>query len=147
MDIKKAWNNFKKDIKKEGLDLSGLCYMTAKQIANRTATILLCNAIPYEEEIERTLKSIAKVQSYDSWTDEEKARAKKRDEETIAVYEAEMKKFGTKENEAKVTSEQIVSSKAFKTFCEDAEIEDTVSTNIEMQTQYGINLHYLRITY
>ena len=141
MDIKKAWNNFKKDIKKEGLDLSGLCYMTAKQIANRTATILLCNAIPYEEDIDRTLNSIAKLQSYDSWPDEE------RDEETIAVYEAEMKKFGTKENEAKVTSEQIVSSKAFKTFCEDAEIEDTVSTNIEMQTQYGINLYYLRITY
>ena len=147
MDIKKAWNNFKKDIKKEGLDLNGLCYMTAKQIANRTATVLLCNAIPYEEQIEHVIKEMEKVQSYDSWTAEEKARDKKRSEETIAAYEAEMKKFGTKENKAKVTSEQIVSSKAFKTFCENAEIEDTVSTNIEMQTQYGINLYYLRIMY
>ena len=147
MDIKKAFNNFKKNIVKEGLDLNGRCYMTAKQIANRTATILICTDQAYEKEIERERKSTTQVMAYDSWTDEEKARSKASYDEKIAMYESEMKKFGTKENEFKVTMEQIESSNAFRTFCKDAEIEDTVRLSMEMKNQYGMGLYYVRIDY
>lgn len=147
MEIKKAWNIFKKEIVKEGVDVSGNCYMTAKQIANRTATILICNNISYEKEIEREYKSLAQVMGYDSWTDEEKAHSKESHDVRVVIYKRNMEKFGTKENELKVTLEQIKNSNAFKKFCVNAEIEDTVTLSTEMKMLYGIGYYYIRIDY
>ena len=147
MEIKKAWNIFKKEIVKEGIDVSGNCYMTARQIANRTATILVCSNMPYAEQIEREDKSLAQVMGYDSWTDEQKARSKESHDVRVAIYKRDMEKFGTKENELKVTLEQIKNSNAFKKFCVNAEIEDTVRLSTETKVQYGIGYYYIRIDY
>ena len=147
MEIKKAWNIFKKEIVKEGIDVGGNCYMTAKQIANRTATILVCSNMPYTEQIEREDKSLAQVMGYDSWTDEQKARSKESHDVRVAIYKRDMEKFGTKENELGVTLEQIKNSKAFKKFCANAEIENTVTLSTEMKMLYGIGYYYIRINY
>ena len=147
METKKAWNIFKKEIVKEGVNVSGNCYMTSRQIANRTATILVCTNIPYAEEIKRENESLAKVIAYDTWTDAEKARSKEHCNARIAIYNRDMEKFGTKENELKITLEQIKNSNAFKKFCNNAEIEDTVKLSTETKVQYGIGLYYIRIDY
>lgn len=147
MEIKKAWNIFKKELTKEDVNSCGTFSMTARQIANRTATILVCSNIPYAEQIERENKSLAQVMGYDSWTDEEKARSKEFHDVKVAIYKRDMEKFGTKENELKVTLEQIKNSNAFKKFCIDAEIEDTVRLSTETKVLYGIGYYYIRIDY
>lgn len=147
MDIKKAWNKFKKDILKEGIDLTGRCYMNSKQIANRTATIFICNDIPYEEQIKRSEKELENVMSYTSWTDEAKARSKESHDARVAIIKSDMEKFGTKENELVVTMNQIKESDAFKTFCKNAEIENTVTLSSDKQIQYGIGCYYVRVNY
>ena len=147
MEIKKAWNIFKKEIVKEGIVVSGNCYMTARQIANKTATILVCSDMPYAEQIEREDKSLAQVMGYDSWTDEEKARSKESHDVKVAIYKRDMEKFVNKENELKVTLEQIKNSNAFKKFCVNAEIENTVRLSTETKVQSGIGYYYIRIDY
>ena len=147
MEIKKAWNIFKKELAKEDVNSCGTFSMTARQIANRTATILVCSNMPYAEQIEHEDKSLAQVMGYDSWTDEEKARSKESHDVRVAIYKRDMEKFGTKENELKVTLEQIKNSKAFKKFCANAEIEDTVTLSTEMKMLYGIGYYYIRINY
>jgi hypothetical protein len=141
-DIKKAWNQFKKDIKKEGLDLTGSCYLTAKQLANRTATILICNNIPYADEIKYTTAAIQKVCEFDTWTAEEKVRAIARDTEQIAKYTESLIKYGTKENEYKQTVEFILNSKAWNAFT--TAVGTKVSTGYEEKEE---RLMYLRINY
>jgi hypothetical protein len=139
MEIKKAWEQMKKDIKKE-LGISGGFTMTAKQIKNRTATFCICNVIPYEEEIERLQRTMEKVQGYTTWTDEEKARSKERDLQTLAVYEEGLAKYGTKENEAETVTAQIVNSKAFKKFQEEVGA-------VEWNTEQMDICYYIRFNY
>ena len=141
-DIKKAWNQFKKDIKKEGIDLTGSCYMTAKQMANRTATILICDNIPYAEEIKYTTAAIQKVCGFDTWTAEEKVRSIKHHTEQIAKYTESLIKYGTKENEHKHTVESILRSKAWNAFT--TAVGTQVSTGYEEKEG---RLMYLRINY
>lgn len=117
-DIKKAFNQFKKDIKKEGLDLTGDCYMTAKQIQNRTATILICNNIPYEEEIRRSAQQGRYVMDYDSWTDDQKVRSAKSAFDSVLRSTQNLMKYGTKDNEFEQTEQFILNSTAFKKFVE-----------------------------
>lgn len=138
-DIKKAFNTFKKDIKAEGLDLTGKSYMTAKQLQNRTATILICNTIPYEDEIRREIESLHKVLGVDSWTNEEKARATVRTAKTIEGYMADIAKYGTKENEYEQFTKQILSSKAWEKFAQ--AVGTAVYTTDETKDIYK----YLRI--
>lgn len=139
MEIKKAWEQMKKDIKKE-LGISGGFTMSAKQIKNRTATYCINNVIPFEDEIAREKKTDAMVQGYDTWTAEEKARSHARSLETIEAYERRLAKFGTKENEAKYYAEQIVNSKAFAKFQQEV---GNVSWNIEqMDICYYVRFNY-----
>lgn len=140
-DIKKAFNQFKKDIKKEGLDLTGSCYMTAKQIQNRTATILICNNIPYEKEIRDTTLRMQKVLGYDTWTDEEKVRNAKSSTASILKYTQDLMKYGTKDNEFKQTRQFILNSTAWKKFVE--AVGSEVQT-IREDKDIGM---YLRILY
>lgn len=139
-EIKKAWETFKKEIKKE-LHLDRLGYsMTSKQINNRTATICICNHIAFETEIKRDQDSLEKVMGYDSWTEEEKMRAKAYYESTISEKKALMARFGTKENMLRMISEEIINSNAFKKFSESF---ISISANFdEMDICY-----YLRINY
>lgn len=139
MEIKKAWEQMKKDIKKE-LGISGGFTMNGKQIKNRTATYLICNVIPYEKEIEHLKRTMEKVQGYDTWTAEEKERSKQRDLVTLAGYEAGLAKYGTKENEAEVVTQQIINSKAFEKFQKEV---GEVSWQIEqMDIGYYIRFNY-----
>ena len=64
--IKKAFEIFKKEIKKE----AGLAYgftMNRKQIEKRTATYLVCNTIDIDREIADTEKSLETARSKDWW--------------------------------------------------------------------------------
>lgn len=139
MENKKAFEQMKKEIKKE-LGISGGFTMNAKQIKNRTATYAICNVIPFEEEIEKLQKTMERIQGYDTWTAEEKERSRQRDMVTMAYYEEELKKYGTKENKAIKVTEQIVNSKAFENFQNEV---GKVEWNIEqMDICYYIRFNY-----
>lgn len=144
--IKSAWNKFKKDVQKEtGIDLTGCCYMTAKQIANRTATICLVNDIPYDREIARERRSIEQVNGYETWTAEEKQNNERRGLEAIAFYEARKAEYGTKENEAQVEFDQITSSNAYKILAEAIGIENVALELVEKWK--GLSCYQIRIIY
>lgn len=145
-EIKKAWEVFKKAVQKEtGIDLTGCCYMNAKQIANGTATICLVNDIDYDREIARELSSIEKVNGYDTWTNEEKQNHERRSLSAIAFYEARKAEFGTKENEAKVEFDQITGSKAYKVLKEAIGIENVALELVEKWK--GLSCYQIRISY
>lgn len=139
MEIKKAFEQFKKELKKE-TGISGGFTMTAKQIKNRTATYCINNAIPFEMEIERELNSDKKVQAYESWSKEMKADFHERTENLVARYEARLKKYGTKQREAAEITKQVVNSKAFKKFSE--QLGNVEYNNEEMNGCYYIRFNY-----
>jgi len=115
MEIKKAFEQMKKDIKKE-LGIVGGFSMTVKQIKNRTATYCVCNDISFDDEIKRLIKENEKVQGFDAWTAEEKERCANKTEELIKIQKSLKEQYGTKDNQAKMILEQISNSKAFKKF-------------------------------
>ena len=145
-EIKKAWNNFKKEAKKEiSFDLTGCCYMNAKQIANGTATIALCNDIEYDTEIARQRRTIEQVNGYTSWTPEEKKRSEAHSLARIAEYEAEKAAYGTKTNEAQVKAVEITSSAAFIKMAKTIGVH---AFELELVKKWeGLNLYQIRIHY
>lgn len=147
MEIKKAWNQFKKDAKKEGLEfLNGCCYMTAKQISLGTATIYLCPSSSYENEIQWCCKELNEIiNNKYGWTAEQQERGINCCNEKIAFYEGKKKRYKSRENEAKVKASTIVDSKAFKTFCEASGLN--VTTAIETKIEHGVERYWLRIKY
>ena len=115
-EIKKAFEIFKKEIAKE-LDFndwqkSGFT-MSKRQIELRTATYLACNSRSFEHEIEAAAASIAKVMTYDTWTDEAKARHKADHQHVININEEMMARYGTKSNMLVQVKKDIEASKAF----------------------------------
>ena len=127
-EIKKAFETFKKEIKKE----AGLAYgftMNRKQIEKRTATYLVCNTIDIDWEIANTEKSMEKAGSAKDWY-----------EKRLAVVKAEKERFGTKENELKETVKIIENSKAFSKFTE------TIGKT-ELTTEENDNCYYIRFNY
>lgn len=138
-EVKDLFNKFKKAIKKEGVDLTGRCYMNAKQAKNGTATIFLATKFEFDPFIASIKDDIARVQSYDSWTAEEKAKSKAHSETHIAFLEAEKAKYGTRLNQAKALIEEIANSQAFKKFCE------AVGAACGMEEKE--NAYYLRLNY
>lgn len=145
-EIKAAWNTFKKEAKKEiSFDLTGCCYMNAKQIANGTATITLCNDIEYDVEIARSRRDAERVQGYDTWTAEEKARNKAHHLDLEAGYEAEKATYGTKANEAQTKAAEITSSAAFVKLAHAISIQ---AFELELVKKWeGLNLYQIRIHY
>lgn len=116
-EIKKAFKKFQKDCQKEtGFDLTGCCYMTAKQMQNGTATITICNSVTYEREIQYYANSIAKVMDWDD-THERKAGIVESNLKHLSRLSAEFSQYGTKENYFRKMSEKILNSKAWETFC------------------------------
>ena len=143
MEIKKAFEQFKKELKKE----TGICggfTMSAKQIENRTATYCVCNMISYEDEIAYHKRACDRVRGYDSWTEEEKARFISNAEETIKYYEGQIARYGTKENYARETVARIVNSNAFKNL---ANTIGDVRYCTEIKTSSGLTLEHLRFYY
>lgn len=119
-EIKQAFEQMKKELAKE-LGIKGGFVMNRKQIENRTATYLVNNgAISYDEEIDEVLKRDVKVQTYDTWTAEEKADSHKRAMERVNYLEKCLAEYGTKQNEARAKRNEIAKSEAFKKF------EDTI---------------------
>lgn len=143
MEIKKAFEQFKKELKKE-TGIFGGFVMNRAQIAKGTATKLVCNTISYEKEIEEVVYYDEKVQGYETWTDEEKARRHTRNLERIAYLNGEIEKYGTKTNFANDEVERIVNSKAFQKFSETA---GGVKYGTEIKTEFGVDYIYLRFYY
>lgn len=145
-EIKAAWNIFKKESKKQvSFDMTGCCYMNAKQIANGTATIALCNDIEYDVEIDRSRRDDERVQGYDTWTTEEKARSKARHLELRAGYEAKKAAYGTKANEAQTKATEITSTAAFQKLAKAIGIH---AFELELVKKWGdLNLYQVRIHY
>ncbi len=97
-EIKKAWNTMKKEIGKECPDIPAGFTMTAKQIANRTATFNCGSTKAYDE-------LIAMYDRQGDWGKE------------MADWCKELKaKYGTPRNEAAAYMGMIESSKAFAKF-------------------------------
>lgn len=138
-EIKKAFDQMKKALKKE-LGISGGFTMSQQQIAKRTATLLVCNTMTYDTEIERVNAQDATVQSYETWTDAEKAASHQRAMESIAIYETRKAKYGTKENEVAMTAKAIADSKAFKAF-------QTAIGKVEMSFEEHDIFYYIRFNY
>lgn len=132
-EIKKAFEQMKKDIAKE----SGIKYgftMNKKQIEKRTATYCVCyGGSTYDEDIDYEIKSDMKVQTWDTWTDEEKHDHHLRMLERVKYFSVLESKYGTKQNQAKMTAQAIRNTQAFARF-EEA-IGNTVATMIEQDNE------------
>ena len=139
MEIKKAFEKFKKEIAKEA-GLKGGFSMSMKQIKLGTATYSVNNIYSFDSEIETAEKTDAKVQSYDTWTEDEKAKSHARIMETIENLRAEQAKWGSKENQLMETVKMIASSNAL------ADLEK-VTGEIELTTETKGIINYIRFNY
>ena len=146
IEIKTAWNTFKKEAKKQiSFDMTSCCYMNAKQIANGTATIAICNDIEYDTEIARQHRTIEQVNGYTSWTPEEKQRSEAHSLARIAEYEADKATYGTKANEAQTKAVEITSSAAFIKMAKTIGVH---AFELELVKKWeGMNLYQIRIHY
>lgn len=143
-EIKKAWNTFKRKVAKE-TELGGVpsYYMNIKQMANRTATMGIYH---YDLEdwsyyINRENKDLAKIMTYDTWTDEEKARSKKYRDERVACWTELTEKYGTQKNYADAIVKAVLESKAFKEFC-DKVGDVTYTFETDRYNTLFVRLHY-----
>jgi hypothetical protein len=138
-EIKKAFDTMKRGLAKE-IGISNGYYCKAKQIENRTATLLVCNDTPYEKEIEREQAEDKRVQSFDTWTEAQKARSHARSIEDITRYQQKLAKYQTKENELMTVKEELSKSKAFKTFSANFE-------RVTLTTEAANGCYYIRFNY
>lgn len=139
MEIKKAFETFKKEIKKE-LGLSGGFTMSAKQIANRTATQIVVADIPFQTFIDQTIREDERIQSYDTWTDAQKARSHEEHIERIRRLGHRLNVYGTPYNMAVRRMCDIAASEAFRKFQENV---GQTSLNVEqMNGAYYIRFNY-----
>ena len=145
MEIKKAWEQMKRDIKKElGKEYHGFNYgftMNARQIENRTATFTICNTRTYEKCIAYEQECIEMVRS-GNYGDKRRAEIIKYHEDNIKFYEGLRERFGNRENEVAWATKAFENSKAFEKF------QNTVGkTTWELETKdngfvYGMRFHY-----
>lgn len=138
-DIKKAWEQMKKEIKKE-LGISGGFTLNAKQLQNRTATYLSTVTLSYETAIAFLEKEIERVQGYTTWTDAEKENSRQRELAEIQRLEALRSRYGTRENQVVEEMKAITGSKAFEKF------ENAVGkTSFHIEENNGC--YYIRFDY
>lgn len=144
-EIKAAWNTFKREAKKEiSFDLSGCCYMNAKQIQNGTATITLCADTEYDEIISSYRTAIDRVNGYDTWTAKEKKERESYYLDAIEKCETEKATYGTKVNEVNAMTNEIINSAAFKKMTNVIGVH-TYAT--ELIKKDGMNVYQIRIHY
>lgn len=142
-EIKKAWNQMKKDIKNElGEDFGYGFTMSAKQLENRTATYCIRVATTYEFDISAVESEDARTQEWrvrDQEDIERKARIHAEHLEKIERIRAKIAKYGTKENEVAEITNKVVTSKAFKKF---SDAVGNVEWEPEIKDCYYIRFHY-----
>ena len=139
-EIKKAFEIFKKEIAKE-CGFNGGFTMSKKQIELRTATFLVNNIISFEEEIKKQQESDERVQGFNSWTDEQKAKHHEYCMDNIRFYEKQKEKWGTKANEFSRKMKMLEESKAF------AKLQDTIG-EITLSAELKENFfNYIRFNY
>lgn len=139
MEIKKAFETFKKDLAKE-TNIKGGFTMSAKQIKLRTATYLSTSLTPFEDQIARVLRDDERVQGYDTWTDEEKGRHHNEALSTVAWYKERLEKFKTPRNLATYEMCSIVASEAFR------KLQDEIGQiSVDMEDKNGYA--YIRFNY
>ena len=145
-EIKNAWNKFKKEIAKEiDLDLTGCCYMTARQIANGTATITLQLDWSYDSEINYLRREIERVSQ---WGEEQRERIDRITREKldrIADIEGRKAIYGTRNNEIKADAEKITRSSAFKKLADAIHIRSFALDFGRYSS--SMNIYQLRINY
>lgn len=144
MEIKKAWEQMKRNIKKElGKDYNGFNYgftMNARQIENRTATFTISIAWSYERLMKYEQDRIDRVMADPDWSEEGRARIIEDAKENMKSIEDRRARFGTKENEVQWATKTFENSKAFEKF------QNTVGkTTWELETRdgfYGMRFYY-----
>lgn len=136
-EIKKAFEQMKKDLKKE-CGISGGFTMNAKQIVNRTATYCVRSSRPYETLIASAKRDIADAQNMadHDWV----ADFTKRSYEKIHKWEMLMSEYGTPFHQTKAEMNRIARSAAFKKF------QDAVGET-RMTIEEKDNAYYIRFTY
>ena len=139
VEIKKAFDTMKRKLAKE-IGIKSGYYCKAKQIGNRTATLCVCNDIPYEQEILREQEIDKRIQGYSNWCEDAKACRHADAVKRIAKYQAKLMKYKTKSNEAKSVKETIERSKAFKEFADNFE-------SATITTEEANGLYYIRFNY
>ena len=145
-EIKAAWNIFKKEAKKEiTFDMTGDCYMNKKQIENGTATITLCNDIEYDADIANYKETIDRVNSYDSWTDDEKKRSEEHNLDMIRRVEYRKNLYGSKIKEAEDKYSEIINSQSFKNLVKAIGVN---AVEMELVSKWaGMSVYQVRIHY
>lgn len=134
MEIKKAFEQFKKELKKE-TGIAGGFTMNAKQIENRTATYCVGRTESYE----------ATIKEFSDWKNRTNdACIIKECERRIAYFTEKRNQYGTRENENRTMIEQVINSKAYKKFCETV---GAVKFNKEVRTTDGVDFLYIRFHY
>lgn len=127
MELSKAWNRFKRGLKKE-VEFDGCMSMTAKQIAKRTATIgLAVNYGDYSELIHRAESYIAKGEGLSWWNG------------WLEMAKSQKKEFGTSMVRALAIFNKVMNSKAWATFKEECEF------NVSMIVDETKDMIYARI--
>lgn len=125
MELSKAWNRFKRNLKKE-VKIDGCMSMTAKQIAKRTATIgLAVNYGNYNEVIRHAEDCIAKGECFD-WYSSMLERAK-----------SQKKEFGTSMVRGLAIFNKIMNSKAWATFKEECDVSASMIVDETKDMIYG----------
>lgn len=114
-DIKKAFNQFKKDLDVE-CAISGGFTMSQKQIANRTATYCVASTTEFREMINFFIREDYQVQGYNTWTVEAKQKAHERHERSIQLLEEQEALYGDRHGQAMHYLDKIRDSKAFARF-------------------------------
>ena len=144
-EIKTAWNTFKKEAKKElSFGINGCCYMTAKQIAARTATIFLTADWEYDKAIAYHLNSIERVNGYNTWTEEEKKHHEEYELRMVEYYKRLQATYSTPGKEAEAKAEEIRNSKAFQ------KLSDAIGlkwAELERVNKDGMHCYQVRIHY
>ena len=138
-EIKKAFDTMKRSLAKEIGIRSGY-YCNARQIENRTATLLVCSCTPYEKEIERAKAIDKTVQGYTTWTDEEKAASHNRFLEDIARFQGKMERYKTKGCEFLAVKRAVSESKAYNAFAANF-------GKVTMDSEIANNCYYIRFHY
>lgn len=143
-EIKKAWNTFKKELKKEYKNEEQLhtgFVMNGAQIAKRTATYAAIMDTPFDECIARNNKETAKIMSFETWSDESKQSRKEYYERINAWYESLKQEYGTPRAFAEHLLKMILESKSLEHF---ADKVGTTSLYIELSSD---NCYRIRFTY
>lgn len=133
MEIKKAFDTFKKELTKE-TGIKGGFTMNSRQIENRTATWMISRAESYE----------ASIAEFETWAKSSDKFISEEGSRRVAYFKAEREQYGTKENYVATMIDRMTGSNAFKKFCETV---GNVKFHKEISEYDGVMFVYLRFTY